>query len=205
MTTQSVTLQTAILMQVKSFAQNNQQFSLHDITREVRNKVNNGDLEIPEVEVSGASFRFDIPHVKVKALFEELYRTGVFDPDFTLSRQYTGVYYTYTPVAVQLASVPQQVSSPASVAATAVSTLSASTVASPDAEKVSVTFRIKKYLAGCKNRNFRPTLKQVQSAIKRGNESTGFSCGDLKEIITDDLGYTVVDNPDSVSAAQVAL
>jgi hypothetical protein len=55
---QSVTLQTAVLMTVKEFAQNSQTFSVHDITRTIRSKAAQGDLEIPEVEVAGASFRF---------------------------------------------------------------------------------------------------------------------------------------------------
>ena len=97
---QSVTLQTAVLMQVKEFAQTNTPFSVHDITRTIRTKAAQGELEIPEVEVQGASFRFDIPHPKVKGIFEEMWKTGVFDPDFTLSRQFNGMYWLYTPAPV---------------------------------------------------------------------------------------------------------
>jgi len=61
---------------------------------------------------------------------------------------------------------------------------------------------VKQYLTNCTARNFRPTLKQVQSAIKRGDVSTGWSCDDLKEMVQR-FGYTVVDNPDNVSKAQV--
>src|ERR1035441_7849921 len=93
----SVTLQSAVLMQVKAFAQNNTPFSVHDITRTIRQKTSQGELEIPEVEVQGASFRFDIPHPKVKALFDELWTSGVFDPDFSLSRKFNGMYFEYTP------------------------------------------------------------------------------------------------------------
>jgi hypothetical protein len=200
---QTVTLQTAVLMQVKEFANNNKAFSVHDITREVRQKVNQGVLEIPEVEVAGASFRFDIPHAKVKALFDELWRTGVFDPDFALNRNFNGVYFEYT---------PSPVNSPSPAASFSVSQPPvASPVASPSASptfligKVEVTNRIEKYLDNCETRQFQPTLKQVQSAIKRGNASTGWSCEDIREIVTSDLGYSVVDDPDYVSAAQVVV
>ena len=94
---QSVTLQTAIFMQAKEFAASNVPFSVHDITRILRVKTAQGELEIPEVEVSGASFRFDIPHAKVKALFDELDRTSAFDADFTTTRTFNGMYFEYTP------------------------------------------------------------------------------------------------------------
>jgi hypothetical protein len=42
----------------------------------------------------------------------------------------------------------------------------------------------------------------VQSAIKRGECSTGYGCDVLKTFIVA-LGYTVVDDPDSASKAQV--
>lgn len=201
---QSVTLQTAVLMQVQAFAKANQEFSIHDITTAVRSKVNNGELEIPEVEVSGASFRFDIPHTKIKDIFNELWNTGVFDPEFTLSRQYTGMYYKFTPTLnTPVPSAPFVSAPPVSATVPSVTYTSPSPAISGD--KVSVMERIKKYLNGCKARNFRPSLKQVQSAIKRGDESTGWQCSDLKDIITNDLGLTVVDNPDSVSKAQVVL
>jgi hypothetical protein len=194
---QSVTLQTAVLMQVKEFAQNNQPFSVHDVTRAIRAKTGNGELEIPEVEVSGASFRFDIPHAKVKALFDELWRTGVFDPDFILSRQFTGMYFEYTPTPINGGMTPPPSVAPTAPAPTA-AVSAPSTKAPGDVEE-----RIEKYLNNCKTRNFRPTLKQVQSAIKR-DRSTGWSCERLQEYISDDLGYSVVQDPDSVSQNQVA-
>lgn len=200
---QAVTLQTAVLLQVKEFAQNNTPFSVHDITRTIRNKTAQGELEIPEVEVSGASFRFDIPHAKVKALFDELWRTGVFDPDFSLSRQFTGMYFEYTPTAV--GSAYAGVSTTPPVAAQPVSTAPTPTptpVVTNVNDGATVEPRVKQYLQNCTARNFRPTLKQVQSAIKRGDVSTGWSCDDLKEMVQR-FGYTVVDNPDNVSKAQV--
>jgi len=202
-TLQSVTLQTAVLMQAKEFAKNGQSFSVHDITTAIRSKVNSGELEIPEVEVAGASFRFDIPHVKVKGLFDELWRTGVFDTDFTLNRQFTGVYYEYTPTLVNTAApVPSfavsstPVTSSPSTAATATSTATN--------DLTTVMSRVEMYLDNCQARGFRPTLKQVQSAIKR-SESTGWTCHDLRNLITNDLGYAVVDDPETASAAQVVV
>ena len=96
----SVTLQSAVLLQVKEFVKNKQTFSVHDITRNIRSKASSGDLEIPETEVSGTSFKNDIPHAKVKNIFDNLWQTGVFDSEFTLSRLFNGTYFEYTPTLV---------------------------------------------------------------------------------------------------------
>lgn len=206
--TQPVTLQIAVLQQVKEFASANRPFSVHNITQEIRNKVNSGALEIPEVEVSGASFRFDIPHVKVKSIFDDLWNSGVFNPDFTLTRQFNGTFFDYTPQPVQSAA-PIGTAVPASVTpantsftvAPSATTTTTTVVVSRNVAKE----RIQQYLTNCENRNFRPTLKQVQSAIKRGEVSTGYTCEDIKAIVENDLNYTVTANPDLLSASQVAL
>ena len=198
---QSVTLQTAILMQVQAFAKNNQSFSVHDITRTIREKTAQGELEIPEVEVSGASFRFDIPHAKVKELFDELRRTGVFDPEFSLARQLVGgMYFEYTPQLITGGNVSAQTPAPVTPVPTPVNVPVALSVTPVTND---ITTRVQQYLTNCAARNFRPTLKNTQSAIKRGAVSTGVSCEDLKTIIQG-LGYTVVDDPESISRAQVA-
>ena len=210
---QTVTLQTAILQQVAEFANNNSVFSVHDITVAIRTKTANGELEIPEVEVQGASFRFDIPHAKVKALFDELYRTGVFDPNYRLDRAFNGTYFEYTPTLLTATTPTAYATTPANVgqnwgattpvvATPAVPTPAPATVTATSNADTSIHFRVKTYLANCAGRQFQPTLKQVQSAIKRGDASTGYSCESLKTII-EGLGYTVVADPDSLARAQV--
>lgn len=210
-TVPSVTLQTAVLMQVQEFAKDNQTFSVHDITKVVRRKTANGELEIPEVEVSGTSFRFDISHVKVKAIFDELWKTGVFDPFLTLNRQFNGTYFEYSPTlnvsasqTTNVAAVPANVSGltpvTALITAPAVVPVLNVTPASDD----DVKERIRTYLNNCVTRNFRPSLKQVQSGIKRSS-STGWTCEKIGEYIENDLGYTVVADPNFVSASQVAV
>jgi len=184
----SVTLQTAVLMQIKEFASIQQPFSVHDVTRAVRSKTSQGELEIPEVEVAGASFRFDISHSKVKSIFDELWRTGVFDPTFTLDRKFTGMYYEYTPQNTGAGPVGTCVPVSPSVS-------SAPIVSTNDID------RIKLYLGNCATKNFRPTIKKVQSAIKRDGVPC-CSCDDLKSYIKS-LGYSIVDDPDAVSKSQV--
>lgn len=209
--TQLVTLQTAVLIQVKEFAQNNQKFSVHDVTRSIRSKTANGELEIPEVEVTGASFRFDISHAKVKALFDELWRTGVFDPDFTLTRQFNNAgYFEYTPSVlngvdpsqISTAPTPTPVPTPVAAPQPTVATPTATVTASHNVSSTN-SIRIKTYLTNCATKKFQPTLRNVQSAIKRNDGIPIPSCDELKDYITSVLGHVVVDNPDSVSRAQV--
>jgi hypothetical protein len=206
---QSVTLQTAVLMQVREFANNNQQFSVHDITCELRTKTSRGEIDIPEVQVAGASFRYDIPHSKIKALFDELWRTGVFDPNFTLTRKFTGMFWEYTPSLVNNVCAPvvsqpitnQSYSAPTQAPITNIAPTPAVSMGKPTVAQV--TPRIEMYLDNCANRNFRPTIKQVQSAIKR-DVSTGWTCEELKDVI-ESLGYNLIANPDPdyTSALQV--
>lgn len=202
---QSVTLQTAVLLQVKEFAQENKTFSVHDITSSIRNKAASGELEIPEVEISGASFRFDIPHAKVKALFDELWRTGVFDPDFTLTRKFNNMYFEYTPQPI--AGFVTQATQTGNVATQTSSTPSPSLVKSLTTTYVTATNveRIKTYLNNCAAKNFRPTIRNVQSAIKRNDAISIPSCDEIKNYIEKVLGYVIVDNPESVSKAQVTV
>ena len=199
-TVPSVSLQTAVLMQVTEFANNNQSFSVHDTTDALRKKVNDGELEIPEVEEQGASFRFNIRHSAVRANFRDMLNTGVFD-QFGLEETFpNGKFFVYVPTIGSVTTATQQTPMAPSVAAP-------SPVAAPFVKppRATIVERTKLYLNHCVSRNFRPTLKQVQSAIKRGALSTGWTCEELEEIIESDLNLTIVSNPDFLSASQVAI
>ncbi len=207
-TAQSVTLQDAVLSQVKEFAANGTTFSVHDITTQIRAKVNAAQLEIPECEVPNSSIRFNISHPTVKGVFENLWRQGVFNPDFTLDRQFNGTYFQYSPVPVA-APVGTSVASPTPVASVPFAALySASTGVvpsnAPATDRATIENRIQLYLNNCAARSFRPSLKQVQSAIKRGDVSTGWSCEDIKTVV-EGLGFSVTTAPDLVSASQVVV
>lgn len=208
-TTSPITLQDAILTQVQEFANDNKSFSIHDITTTLRRKTANGELEIPEVETSHHSFKFEIQHVKVKSIFENLWQTGGFDHVLTLNRQFNGTYFEYTATLINNSPAQAQ---PANVTANPVAGcvvtpavfVSHKVTTAPPINDDSVKSRIRTYLNNCVTRNFRPTLKQVQSAIKR-TSSTGWTCEKIGEFIEQDLGYTIVADPDFVSASQVAV
>lgn len=179
MSNKSVTLQTAILTTVTEFSRTGQKFSAHDITQSIRKQCNVGNMEIPEVEaLSGAdSHRFHIDHVKVRDAFLQMYDTGIFDSGFSISRNHNGRYYEYV------------------FANTSVNTPLVATVPTPQTYQPttsnvnsSILDRVKLYLSNCQNRNFSPTIKHVQSAIKRGNKSTGIRRNQLIAVISG-LGY----------------
>jgi hypothetical protein len=65
-----------------------------------------------------------------------------------------------------------------------------------------VVERVKLYLNHCASRNYRPSLKQVQSAIKRQDKSTGWTCEELSDVVND-LGFDIISDPDYVSMSQV--
>jgi len=187
----TVTLQTAVLLTIKEFADDGNKFSAHDITRSIRDKCNGGKLEIPEVEdLSGAdSFRYNVQHNKVRDLFNEMRDNGVFDADYTIHRNFNGMFFEYTAssTAPSQPPVPSYGGTPPPTSILPVVPL-ATVFAQVDAE---IKRRVTQYLQNCKTRNFRPSLKQVQSAIKRGDKSTGVSSGELEDLIRKDLGFAM--------------
>lgn len=209
----SVTLQTAILMQVKEFSDNATTFSVHDITRSLRDKCNSGNLEIPEAEdINGGQYRFSIDHTKVHSLFNEMRKNGVFNTEYTITHNYNGRYFEYSasqnaPNPTSTSSTPSGVGNyaftPAPVNVIAPTTNVVTPVAAPTSDS-DVKNRISVYLNNCKTRNFRPTLKQVQSAIKR-DTSTGWTCQEIKDYIVYSAGINVIDDPDFISDSQVAI
>lgn len=207
-TVPSMTLQSAVLDQVVQFANVSRMFSIHDVTTAIRRRVSQGEIEIPETEVHGASFRNDIPHSKVKELFNDLFATGTFDPVCTLNRKFNGTYFEFTPTLVASTTpAPTNVAATTTANVATVTPVTASPAVITGAAPMSddaVKARIRTYLNNCVTRNFRPTLKQVQSAIKRTN-STGWTCSRIADYIEQDLGYTIVADPDFISASQVVI
>lgn len=193
---QSVTLQTAIIIVVKELSVRMSSFSATDITTAIRNKCINGELEIPELEVTtfySDDLRYDIRHSVVNGIFKDLWKTGVFNPEFILNREISksGEYYIYTPL--QINNVTNPIPVPANVICNSISALRASV---DELSRSDATERIRKYLNNCQIRKFHPTLRQVQSAIKRNNVSTGWSCDEIGDIICNCLGYDIDENYD---------
>jgi len=177
----SVNLQTAVLMQVQEFVQSGQAFSRYDITKALRQKCNDGLMEIPDVENVNSSPRFDIRKSAVDAIFEQLYQNCLANglPPLTYAFNQAGGYREFKvdsqAFANSLATVPP--SSPVnptqitSVSNSPASMVSVSMTALSDAE---IKRRVALYLDHCSKIGMVPTVKQIQSAIKRGNRAPVF-------------------------------
>jgi len=194
-TTKAVNLKTAILMQVQEFAKQNKSFSVHDITRTLRTKTSSGELQIPEIEVKGCSIKYSISHSDVKDEFNELRKTGKFEESITIDRKYNGMYFDYTPTFKT-----PTISQGSSVTITTNSYPSA-IPSVPDFISHNNALRVQTYLG--KRIGNPPTLKQVQSAIKR-HDVPGQSCSELKRYLQT-LGYTLSYNPNAVSKSIVMI
>lgn len=188
-TVPSVTLQAAVLNEVTEFAKQNKPFSVFDVTTKLREKCNNGELEIPEVD-NGANtgYRYNIRHDSVKAAFAELWdnvlQTGV--PAFT--RQFSGRYFVYEVDPNSTTSATPVITAPSNN--TQVAPTPNGWVPNPvQLSDVEVTRRIRIYLSNCANIGKVPTPKQVQSAIKR-DRSTGYNYDKIISVAKQ-LGFTL--------------
>jgi predicted metal-dependent hydrolase len=196
----TVTLQTAILLQIKEFATSGKTFSAHNITESLREKCNTGKMEIPEIEdLSGNdSYRYNVDHKNVRNLFNEMRDNGVFDADYQITKSYNGMFFVYTATST----TPVQPSNSPVPSGMIVSQTPMPAAQHFQLATAEIKRRVEQYLDNCKTRNFRPSIKHVQSAIKRGNHSTGISSSDLIDMI--DLGYSVEDDI-NISYCQVNL
>ena len=198
-----VSLQIAIINKVTDFAKSGTKFSVHDITRTLRDDVRNGNVSIPEIMLNGSS-RFDLPHAKVRQIFRDERNNGRFDPICSLQEELiNNEYFQYTPTLnssvpqVAAVGIPPVVNSP--------QTAVTPTKTTPPVATDSVKDRVIGYLNRCSARCFQPTIEQIRCAIKRGNQSTGWTCEDLATLVQADLGYTLVTDPQYVSKSQVVV
>ncbi len=202
----SVNLQTAVLMQVQEFVNSGQVFSRYDITKALRQKCNDGLLEIPEVENVDGNPRFDIRKNAVDAIFDQLYQNCLANglPPLTYTYNQVLGYRVFSADLTAVQPTPVPTATPASFpsAAPLPATLSNSSVAPTQVVSVPVTTatnmpdaaelnrRIGLYMNNCQRIGKVPTLRQIQSAIKRGGKSTGLSRRECRNIAVS-LGYAV--------------
>jgi len=200
--TPSVNLQTAVLMQVQEFVNSGQTFSRYDITKALRQKCNDGLMEIPDVEDTnpGASNRFNVRKDAVDAIFEQLYQNCLVNglPPLTYNYEPNLGYRVFSvdlaaagnvPAPAAYASLPTAVPTPPPPAVPTLPTplTPTSTVTLSDPE---IRRRVGLYMDHCAKVGVTPTLKQIQSAIKRKNKSTGLSYREIANVASS-LGYKV--------------
>jgi hypothetical protein len=190
-TIQSFTLRDAVISQVQELINGGTPFSRYEVTKALRNRVNNGELEIPELATGGSNIKFWIKKDDVDNIFEDIFRNpsnyGV--PPLRYSIQPGQAFRTF-----EVDSNASQFPSPAPVSASlpagasvtlAVSPVVTSSASLNDAE---IRRRIKRYLERCLATGELTTLKKIQSAIKRGKKSTGLSYNEIRNVAAS-LGY----------------
>ena len=206
----SVSLQTAVLMQIQELIASGQGFSRYDITKALRQKCNDGLLEIPEIEnVNPGSIRFNVRKASVDAIFEQLYanllQNGLpalrydfnRDPQSGVGFRVFSVDNSAAPVATPAPAAPPVVNPPPptitpisdllktlgvdpnapsaarDAGAAAGAHLRNALVATP-LDDTEIRRRATVYLQNCQKIGKVPTLKNIQSALKR-KTTTGLS------------------------------
>lgn len=204
--TPSVNLQTAVLMQVQEFVNSGQAFSRYDITKALRQKCNDGLLDIPEIEDTnpGVTNRYNVRKQAVDDIFEQLFANCLANglPPLTYTFNQAGGYRVFAadPNAVQAVPQPATYVSQPSVPSPAgayTGVVAGTPSITPITPTTTVTLsdselrrRVGLYMDHCGKIGLVPTLKQIQSAIKRGNKSTGLSYREIANVATS-LGYKV--------------
>jgi hypothetical protein len=184
--TKQKTLRELVVGAVEGFLITKTKFSVYDITLSIRQLVNDGSIEIPELRVTGQAFDYDIKHVDVRNIFLELNSNEEFSQ--ALVRSFNGMYYVYEGSGQAPSSVGAIFSTMANTlgqmrnTSTAKIPSASATVQSVANGKLiysEVVERVRTFFNNHKHSNRRPTGKQIQSAIKRGNKSTGWSRAEL--------------------------
>ena len=209
--TPSVSLQTAVIMQIQEFAQKQTPFSRYDITTELRRKCNDGELDIPECKRDPNSDFCDVRKTAVDDIFEQLWNNGLCDgiPALVSSYDRNRGYRLFSgDTTTQGSAIP----APSMVAPSPVTNTPSSVTTIPTNQSVvsvvppmsavprqptmvtlsdaEIRRRIDLYMTRCQKVGMIPSLKQIQSAIKRGNRSTGLSYREIANV-AGSLGYKV--------------
>ncbi len=179
---------------VKSVAENlltsKSGFSIYDITSEIRNLCNSGQLTLSNVSTFNSQNgpRFNVRHVEVKQLFLDMFQNNEFSNlRFDFNPAGYNVYSAVTP-STPAPSTPTPVSTPASVP-----------TPSLNANQSNLIPVIGKYLKNKLSNGQSVTLKQIQSALKRhGN----YKCDEIRQLLVS-CGYQLTNTSAPVSLQTV--
>ena len=222
-----ITLQSAILIQMKEFAKIDKPFNVHDITRAIREKTASGEWDIPDVVVTGTPVKYNISHDKVRTIFNEMWDAQLFLCPRPLSRKFNGMYNEYfihrnfcCDMEKDPAIRPEPTDSTGQLHAEYVSyTHTGDKVAVKSNENIIPHFsvlsdssrckqedpvakRIDTYISNCYKRKTYPTVKQIQSAIKRRCGS-GWTCKRIYDYLKK-MGYSVQLYPKKLSKSYIS-
>ncbi len=166
---------TAVLNTMANFVSTGTSFSAHDITKELRNQVNANNLRLTDLdeEMVGGVTTQRIDHDKVRTQVREVYESNV----LPLDRDFGRGFMLYVP----------RSASPAISNPTPSLSVPTPQITSPTFRQ-SPNFPVQRYLSNKFRKSQAPTLKQIQSAIRRKGSWT---VRELKDVC-ESLGYSVV-------------
>lgn len=176
-TNTSVTATTAAAYSLKeavldavSTLKSNGSFSAHDVTKQIRQSVNDGEYTLPGLEApAGSAYKYNVNHDDVKEVIDSLLNDGTLQNLGLTNVDYSGAYRVF-----EFGS--------AVAADTTSTTDTTDTTSDVDQADSPVASRIKAYLDNVGS----ATLKQVQSMLK----VNGITCKDLATL-ADEIGLTV--------------
>lgn len=138
----TTTFESAVQTVINDFVSNNKSFSLHEVTQEVRRRVNTGEVVLSDGQPSSEGYPAQVNHDDVKTVFGNM--------GLTLNVSYANGYRMFSPVTVTTPAAPAPTNSSSS-----------SNI---------VWDHIKNYLDNKKGQPV--TLKQIQSTLRRVGKLT---------------------------------
>lgn len=199
----SLHLVTAVLASIAGFHSRKANFSAYDITRDLREKANNGEVDILDVaRLNGGSA--NVGHDSVRSIVQEVFSEKLI-PDYDgapyYDAQHQVSYHLYTYQGAQPAPVPSAVPVPVPAvnvapAAPLYSTTVQSALKQPDTD---MWVKVMDYIKAKRRAGTEPSMKDIQSRLK-GYKVT---CQEIKNWLVS-RGYTVFNLTGHVSQNTVS-
>lgn len=201
--TNQATLKELVQGAVEGFLATDTPFSVHNLTTSIRQLVNSGAVTVPSLFVDGKDFKYEIGHDDVKFYFQELFNANSFSRQ--VGRRFEDPYFLYFGVDSNSTTDPTSSTDTGDAFSRLTKALAAmrpkSILSTPkttnfdSSPRVQVTTakvgrneiikRVRTYFNNCSDQGFLPSSKQIQSAVKRGDRSTGWSRSELRQIWQD--------------------
>ena len=173
-----VTLATAVILVIQEFQSDNAEFSAYDVTQTIRQKTNDGDFDLVDVNFVSSSVHptpfYEVEHIKVRRYVEEFFAEGVFEAD----RKNNGKYNVYTlkdsdintsPFTAPVPAAPTALSAPKSVA---------SIMSSAPKASGGLTQQAKRKIIAYIYDHAPVSIKQIQSRLRHDGN---YSCDEIRD------------------------
>ena len=182
-TNKTITFAAAVLDTILSFTKNQESFSAYDVTRRLRNRVNALEFNLSDGAPTyvGGARTFSVPHPQVRQIVRDVFSSQNVTGYDTVDN---GLYVTYT-----FNGVNSALSQPNTTLQTTVSNLkkpsnslvnvakSTGSVFNRLAKLDDADRAIVEYLGKKHNQGYNPSLKEIQSTLRRKG---AFTCSEIE-------------------------